>query len=181
MPVFRVQVNYIRGFGEKWSNVWHCASDGIAAASADWEEVGIPDLRPMLDSSCQIASYLINDPASTEFITKPVNLAGTSTASGDLLPLFNSCKVILPTAGFGRPDLKYFKGFVTESIQTSGNLLAGTLTAVETLVETLIADMDTAGSPLCSQFGEVYSTVSVQQAVQMRQMHRKRRKAVATP
>jgi len=178
MGSFRVQVNYIRGAGEKWSNVWNCVATDMASAIADWSGVGAPDLLPLLDSSCQLKSLLVSDNDSDAFATVDLNLAGTSSASGDLLPLFNSAKVLFPDTSFGRPDLKYFKGFVTESIQTAGNLNSGTITAVNGLVATLISDMAAAGTTLGTKTGDAYTTATTQVAVQMRQMHRKRRKTV---
>jgi len=107
-----------------------------------------------------------------------VNEAGTSSASGDMLPLFNSVKALFPTAGFGRPDLKYFKGFLTESLQTNGLVNGGTITAVETLLQSLIDDLSGETVPLVADDSAAYATVTVQEAVQMRQMHRRRRRTV---
>lgn len=176
MPVFRTQVFYTRGSTGKWSNVWHNSAALITDVVSAWSSDGIPDLLPILDNTAQIASFLVSDLAGTQFVTTPVNAAGTSSASGDLLPLFNSLKALFPDGSLGRPDYKYFKGFVTESIQTNGNLNSGTITAVEALLATLIADMDAAGAALVSDDNDAYVSASVQEAVQMRQMHRKRKK-----
>jgi len=176
MTVFRVQVNYTRGSTGKWSNVWHVDAADLLTAATVFETQGVPDLLPILDNTAQIASLLTSDPATNAFITTPINAAGTSSASGDLLPLFNSLKAFFPSPTFGRPDYKYFKGFVTESVQTNGDLNSGTVTAVEALLATLISDMDTNSAPLVSINGEAYASANVQVAVQMRQMHRKRKK-----
>jgi hypothetical protein len=45
----------------------------------------------------------------------------------------------------------------------------------------MIDDMTANGTPLCTDNGQAYTTAQVQPAVQMRQMHRKRRKTVVTP
>jgi hypothetical protein len=122
-------------------------------------------------------SLLISDEASSTFTTVPINLVGTSTASGDLLPLYCTCKILIDQAS-GRPDVKYLKGFVTESIQTAGILLSGTLTSVDGIFTGFITAMAAGGATLVADDGEEWSTCSVQPAVQMRQMHRKRRKTV---
>jgi|SRR5215212_3130419 len=181
MALFRVQVNYTRGIGEKWSNVWHCTATGMADCIDDWTAVGVLDLQPVLDSSCQLKSLLISEVGSDAFSTVDVNVAGSRSGSGDLLPLFNSAKVIFPDSAFGRPDLKYLKGLVTEADQTAGVLVPGTVTEIDTRITTLLSDMSTAGTILVTQAGTAYGSVTVQPAVQMRQMHRKRRRSAPTP
>lgn len=178
MPVFRVQVNYRRGSSGKWSNVWHASGADITAVNDAVQDFMVPDLLPILDNSAEIASTLVSDDSNTQFITTPVNTAGTSSASGDLLPLYNSAKVFFLDGSLGRPDYKYFKGFVTESIQTNGDLTSGATGALETAMTTLISDMDANGATLVSDDNDPYTTPSAQVAVQMRQMHRKRRKVV---
>lgn len=181
MALFRVQVFYERGIGEKWTNVWHCdAADIIAANNAFVTEME-PQLLAMLDSSCNLVKYLVSDPASDAFVIDPRNEAGTSTGSGDLLPLYNTAKVYFDPAGFGRPDYKFFKGFVTESLQTSGVLLSTAQTYIDTACTAMITDMAANSTPLVSDEGDEYSNASVQPAVQMRQMHRRRKKATPTP
>jgi len=181
MPVFRVQVFYQRGLNEKWTNVYHVQGtdllDVSGAVVGDME----PHLLALLDSSCTLVKYLISDPATGDFQDVPRNSTGTSTASGDLLPLFNSMKAFFQPNNLGRPDYKYYKGFVTESIQTSGNLLSGTINTVDTILTDMLADMTTAGTPLVSEDGATWSAPSVQTAVQMRQMHRRRRRTTPTP
>lgn len=177
MTIFRVQVNYTRGTTGKWSNVWHVSAADIVTAASTFLSTAVPDLLPILDNSAELASFLVSDLAGSQFVTQPVNAAGTSSASGDLLPLFNSLKALFPDGSLGRPDYKYFKGFVTESVQTNGILNSGTVTAVEGLLTTLITDMDAASVPLVSDDNDQYASATVQSAVQMRQMHRKRRKS----
>lgn len=176
MTVFRVQVFYQLGLAGKWSNVYHVDAAGIADAIADFDAAATAPLLSLLDSQATLVKYLVSDLAGTQFSTVPKGLNGTSTASGDLLPLFNSVKVLVTAGAFGRPDYKFYKGFVTESIQTNGILTAGSMGYVDTAVQTMINDMITAGSPLVSENGTGWGTASVQAAVQMRQMHRRRKK-----
>ena len=178
MALFRVQVNYKRGTTGKWSNVWHVNAADLATAAAAFQASGVPDLLPLLDNSAQLVSLLVSDPATSTFITSILNAAGTSTASGDLLPLFNSAKAFFADGSNGRPDYKYLKGFITESIQTNGVITSGALGVIVSQLGTLIADMDTAGAPLVSADNDPYLTVTAQPDVQMRQMHRKRKKTV---
>ena len=94
------------------------------------------------------------------------------------MPLFNSAKAFFADGSNGRPDYKYLKGFITESIQTNGVITSGALGVIVSQLGTLIADMDTAGAPLVSADNDPYLTVTAQPDVQMRQMHRKRKKTV---
>jgi hypothetical protein len=138
----------------------------------------VPDLLPVLDNQATLKSVLISSETDDTFTTVSFENAGTNTGSGDLLPLFNSAKVLFSDGSLGRPDYKYVKGFVTEGEQTNGQLTSGAAGALKTRFDTLIADMDAAGAPLVSEDNDAYIESSVQAAVQMRQMHRKRRKVV---
>jgi hypothetical protein len=93
-----------------------------------------------------------------------------------MLPLFNSVKVLFPLLSGGRPDYKYFKGFLTESNSGDGLVESASLSGIATLLGTLITDMDAAGATLVDNGGTNYSVVTPQAAIQMRQMHRKRRR-----
>jgi len=181
MGVFRVQVHYKLGTTGKWSNVWHVNATGIAEAAAGFESIGVPALLPWIHVAALLDSLLVSDPASDDFITVPVSESGTNGDIGELLPLFNSVKLIFPTPGFGRPDLKYMKGLLTEGMQANGTITAAVLTALDTAFTAFIADMAAGGVALVSHEGDEYSDVTAQGPVQMRQMHRKRRKTVPTP
>lgn len=176
MAVFRVQVFYRRDVDEKWTNVYHVDVAAIGDAVTPVTDTLIPGLLPLLDSSCQIYKALISDPSSTDFVEIPFSSAGTSTASGDMLPLFNCVKELIQTAALGRPDVKFLKGFITESIQTNGVLTSGAAGVVTGAISDLITAMSGDSAPLVSESGDVWATNTTQSAVQMRQMHRKRRR-----
>lgn len=177
--MFRLQVNYVLGVTGKWSNVWHVSATDIPAVETAVNDALVPDLLPALDNQATLKSVLISSESDDTFTTVNVNSAGTNSGSGDLLPLFNSAKVLFDDGSLGRPDYKFVKGFVTEGEQTNGQLTTGASGALKTIFDALIADMDAAGAPLVSEDNDAYVSSSVQTAVQMRQMHRKRRKAVA--
>lgn len=176
MPVYRVQVFYQLGLAGKWTNVYHVQAAGIADAAGDFDAAATAPLLQILDPQATLVKYLISDLVGTQFVTVTKGLNGTSTAAGDTLPLFNSVKVLITAGAFGRPDYKFYKGFITESIQTNGILTPGSMGYVDTAVQTMINDMITAGSPLVSENGNAWGQASVQAAVQMRQMHRRRKK-----
>jgi hypothetical protein len=181
MPIYRLQVNYTLGLTGKWSNVWHFKATTMAIA-AGAPVIGMEDsLLALLDESCLIKSYLISAIDDDSFFTSDRNSAGLNTDLGSLLPLYNTVKVIIPPTDFGRPDLKYLKGAVGENVQTDGILEPAYVTLVDDTITGMIGDMVSNATPLCTIDGQNYVNVSVQPAVQMRQMHRKRRKKPVVP
>ena len=180
MAVFRIQVNYRRGLTGKWSNVWHVNAADLDTAAAAFTDQMAPDLLPALNNGCVLVSGLISAEGSNAFRTIPINTNGTSSFTGDSLPLFNSMKVLFSDGSDGRPDYKYIKGLITEALaQTDGVIGDTDAAAFEALFDSLISDMDTAGAPLVSLDNDPYASSSVQREIQMRQMHRKRKKVVA--
>lgn len=178
MPVFRVQVNYIKGINQKWSNVWHVVAADILTAADSFVINSVPDLLPILNPACTLVSVLTSDPLTTAFTVNTLNLAGTSTIGSAMLALFNCVRVIIPVAGFGRPDIKYMKGWLTEDSVSGDNINPDAVTVFTTHMDTMFSDAIASDAPLCSETGETYATAVVQPAVQMRQMHRKRKKSV---
>jgi hypothetical protein len=181
MAVFRVQVFYARAINEKWTNVYHVESASLTDAAANVDTAMTANLLSILNVSCQLVKYLISDSASPAFIETPKNLAGTNSDGGTMLPLFNSVKVRFPTAALGRPDYKYYKGFITEDSHVAGELTSGTQVTIFGALQNMLADMVIAGDTFVSHEGDLWSDPVVQPAVQMRQMHRKRKKTVVVP
>lgn len=178
MAVFEIQVKYQRGIGEKWSNVWRVDAADLLTASSAGNGAFLSDLTPLLDSSCKIVEVLARTPGVPgAFITTALDLAGTSTGSGSILPLFNSVKVLFPDIAGGRPDYKYLKGFLTESISENEQVSSGALGVVESQLIAAIGALSDAGAPPVNPRGHNYSLVTPQAAIQMRQMHRKRRRS----
>jgi hypothetical protein len=123
----------------------------------------------------------VSDESTSDFITVPVNQSGTSEAGGDMLPLFNSAKILFADGSFGLPDYKYIKGYLKEGTQTDSEIDGANVTFLQAQFQALIDDLDAAGCPLVSKDNDQYVTASVQTAVQMRQMHRKRKRTAPAP
>jgi len=178
MALFRIQVFYQQGTGQKWTNVYHVDAADLFTAAAAASGVLAPALAPWLHVSSQIVKTLTSDPETPgSFIEAALGITGSNGDTGQLLPLFNSVKVLFPILSGGRPDYKFVKGLLTEGMQDNGLVSAGVLSALETAFGTLITDMSTSGANLVSDTLEGWSVVTAQQAVQMRQMHRKRRRS----
>lgn len=176
MTVFRLQVFYQYGSLGKLSNVWHSDAADIPTLQGDVSSTMVDDLKVMLHPNCTLLRFLISDLAGTDFVTTEVGESGTSANDDELLPLFACAKVLFNDGGLGRPDLKYMKGLLTEAIQNNTGITDAFRGTLDTQMTTLLSDMSAAGSPLCSAEGGEYTGASVQQAVQMRQMHRRRKR-----
>jgi hypothetical protein len=176
MAVFRIQIFYQRGLTEKWTNVYHADGSGLLDIDAAVTDNMITPLLSLLDPSCSILKYLVSSLTDDTFIERAVNEPGTHFGSGSLLPLFNSMKALFQPADFGRPDLKYYKGLIGEDNSGAGLVSGGQASDADTALTTMIADMTADGASLCSENGSTWSNVSIQSAIQMRQMHRKRKK-----
>lgn len=181
MGTFRVQFFYQRGANEKWSNVWHVDAPTILAARLAAGNVMLAPLLSLLDSTCKIVKLLVSDPLTTAFIEVPVNSSGTNSAGGTLLPLYNSVRALFSTTVGGRPDYKFLKGYITEDAHAAGDLATGIATTIDTVLTTMLTAMETNGTKLVSKNGDVWSNPSIQTAVQMRQMHRRRKKKLVAP
>lgn len=181
MPAFRVQVFYQRGANEKWTNVYHVFSATMAGAITAINSGMTAHLLDLLDPSCTLVKYLVSDPSSLAYTEVPVGVTGAMGAGNVLIPLFNSVKVRWPTAAAGRPDYKFYKGFIGENNQSSGNVESAAMTAIFTELSGMLADVAAAGAALCSEAGDAWGVPVVQQAIQMRQMHRKRRRPPVVP
>jgi len=179
MAVFRCQIFYSGPDNAKWSNVWHIQGADVLEASVAAYTVMKDYLLTLLHTSCQLTKLLTSDEATSDFIDTPINEAGTSTDTGDLLPFFNSAKVFIPPAGFGRPDIKFFKGLLTETLVDGRSLTTTLISAMDDALTNMINDMIDNSTPLVADDGAQYSNVTVQSDVQMRQMHRKRRRTPA--
>lgn len=176
MTVFRAQVFYSLGVRGKWTNVYHISATSLIDARDGIVATGVPLLLSALATSAQIDKVLVSDLATDDFTDNAINDAGTFADSGSLLPLYNSVKVLFQPSNLGRPDLKYIKGVVGENTQSSGTLEPAFITTIDGIFSDLVSDMLSNDTPLCSEDGSLWGNVSVQPEVQMRQMHRKRKK-----
>jgi len=178
MAVFRAQVFYeIVGVG-KWTNVYHVDAANLVDADASIVGTLVPQLLPFLHSSGRIVKTLTSSLADDTFIDSSINEAGTSAFTDSRLPLFNSVKVLFDTAGGGRPDYKFLKGWLTEALNDSGQVTPSDADDLDTGLTGAITAMAADDVPLCSEDGSLWSNVSVQPDIQMRQMHRRRRRVV---
>lgn len=178
MALTRLQVFYQIGEGVKWTNVYHMEASALPAAAAAFQNHMQATLLGMLDPSARIVKTLVSSLADDTFVETSIEEVGTHFGSGSLLPLFNCVKVLIQTAGLGRPDVKFMKGFVGEDNSASGVIDPSALSDLVDAFNAMIGDMDDNGTTLESDEGDAWIVATGQPGIQMRQLHRRRKRTV---
>jgi len=176
-----MQVFYSQGGTNKWSNVYHIDVADLASAVVAWNESMQAPLLNLLHVSCLLDKALFSSLDDDTFTEVIVGQGGDNGDTDQLMPLFNSAKVLFQPTGFGRPDYKFLKGTLTDDANESGFIAASVITHIQTQFAAAITDMSGSSAPLCSENGDLWSSVVVQSAIQMRQMHRRRARVTPTP
>jgi hypothetical protein len=118
---------------------------------------------------------------SDEFTEAVFNTAGlVDVGTGDAMPLWNTVKVLL-VGGIGRPGIKYLRGMIFgDSLSGDAGLLDSALVlAIQEEWDTMQNAVETAGCHLVyGAANKLAVSGVVQNLVQMRQQHRKRRRSV---
>lgn len=180
MPVTdRVQIFFTQTGDRFWTNVFHVNAVTIDAAAA-WANTTLATvMTSQLADNFRAVKTLVDHIGDDTFVTTPISIVGGVNGAG-YLPLFNTIKVNFSVAGHGRNDYKFVRGWLIESLVEDSQILEGTRTALEAIFDGLITDSAAAGVDLVDSDGNLWLTASVQSAVQMRQLHR-RRKKIVTP
>jgi len=165
-----------------WENVYHIQTDGDSDVSTDALNA-IIEFYVTRTLSVYTIVKLVRRLLGTadSFIETSVDEAGTFDAgSSDLLPLWNTIRVVLNSAS-GRNGLKFLRGMALASqlTATEGQWDPSLITAVQTAWTTMENAIEaTTGQHLV--FGaanKIAFSGDVQSTVQMRQRHRKRRRS----
>lgn len=176
MATTRLQVFYQQGEGAKWSNVYHLDVTTITDAITNFDSFMKDILLGLLHSTCRITKVLASSLSDDTFQEQSVEEFGTSAFTDSLLPFFNCVKVVINTTALGRPDVKFMKGWLTEGNTSSGTIdespLAGFLDGFNGMIEVMTDE----SVPLVSDDGALWGVASAPPLIQMRQMHRKRRR-----
>jgi hypothetical protein len=175
MTIFRSQIFFSCDTFLKWSNVYHVSASTLAIASSSWL-TALPFLVDLLHDTCLLERILTSSLTTGDFIQTVYNETGDDVSGGTLLPLYNAVKVLVQPANLGRPDVKFLKGFLTEDKHSQFELASGVATAVDVIFQNMIDAMTANTTPLTSENGDLWVSSSVQPAVQMRQLHRRRRR-----
>jgi hypothetical protein len=176
----KIQVFMTQNGDRFWTNVFHVNALTIDAAAAFANTVIVPVLATPMDGLFRVVKTLVSHIGDDSFVSTPMSIPGGAFGAAHL-PLFNTIKMTITVDGHGRNDYKFLRAVVLEPNQTNGQIEAATQTAFNTAWNGLIADGTAAGVDLVDSDGNLWLVASCQAAVQMRQLHRKRKRAVVTP
>lgn len=150
----------------------------LADAVAWANTILAPSMTEQLGTQFSCVRTVVNHLADDTFASTPLSIPGA--ASGDFLPLFNTIKVNVSVTGFGRPDYKFVRGWLQEVSVTDGQIESAAIAVFQGIFEDLITDSTASAVDICDADGNTWTTPAIQPSVQMRQLHR-RRKKVVTP
>lgn len=181
MALFKIQVfkSFLSG-GREWTNVYLVtAADLLAAGSAAFI---IKDHEILFHKNQTIITkFRVTDetPGSNAFVVVPVNEPGTGGNAVEYWPLFNVVRVDFQAQGFGRPSRKYYRLPLIENDVADNVIDPARTGAILTALSDMIADLNTNGTPFVDPQLQLLGPPVVFGAVQMRQLHRKRRRPAA--
>lgn len=171
-----VQIFFTQTGDRFWTNRYYVNATTLDEAAGWANTILATTMAEQLDSSFAIVKTLVNHLADDTFVTTPLAIQGGSS-NGAYLPLFNTVKVDVSVTGHGRNDGKFLRGWLVEATTNNGQITDTARASYEATMNGLIADTTAAGVDLVDKDGNLWVLATVRQKVQMRQEHRKRKKA----
>jgi hypothetical protein len=180
MALFIVQV-FKQAFDQRpWSNVYFINAGDLSAATVLAGDLVTAE-RDLHYDVVTFLRYRVSNtiPGDDVFSVTSVGLPGTISSSGaDFLPLFNTLRVDFNVDGGGRPSRKFYRTPIAENEQTAGIIDASPLVTWQGRVTDFLDALGAAGIDWVDPDGQQIISGSVQRNVQMRQLHRRRRRSV---
>lgn len=162
-----------------WSNVYLVGTDDLATATAAMALIYAAETTFHNESTTfdhGVASVFPD--SGGVFTSVPLNSPGDRTDPADNLPLWNTLRVDLTMDGGGRPGRKYYRLPLGESDVNNYVVNTGLTGSIKTTLDGLIADLTSLGAPWIDEDEQTVATSAPAARVQMRQLHRKRKKTV---
>lgn len=179
MALFVVQ-SFKSFLTDKWTNRYFLEAADLNAAIVGADIIQNAEAQFHKDD---VALFQIRvsdtNPATDIFSVAPTLDVGLGGPAVDWLPLFNTVRVDLRVQGFGRPSRKYYRLPINETEHTSTNISSTLATLVQESLVTMIAALSSNDTPLVDPDGQLLTSPTVRLPVQMRQLHRRRRRAPA--
>jgi hypothetical protein len=174
-PKYRIQI--VKSFnGEQWSNDYLSDLDTLSLAEALATDLVTFEQHIHMASVhfdyFRLSTFL---PRDRVFRHIPLNLNGLVSPT-DYIPLFNTLRVDFQTAA-SDPARKYYRCPVAEQDINAGVFSSGYLTGIGTALFTYLDDPGHYGD-IVTTAGNKVQTASPHAEVQMRQLHRHKRKKV---
>lgn len=178
LPQWRIQITKHMG-AEEWSNDY-LTDLGTISDAHDFAVTLVQMEKALHQASVhfdyyRVSSVLVGDRV---FQHIPINANGDVSVA-DSLPLFNTVRVDLQTAA-SDPARKYYRTPIAEGSQQNGVLVSDALNAITLVLFTFLGDPELYGN-IVTTVGHKVITGSVHDQVQMRQLHRHKRKKVVPP
>lgn len=176
-PVWRLEI-FKKLEAETWSNAYLLddtditAADAVASSLVDWEAA-------IHKSNVQLEYYLLSSIAIGDRIFRhvPLNIPGEDPiGSEQWIPLYNTLRMDMATTD-SDPARKYYRLPITEGMQQNSIFTPAAVTAFNSAINTILQPIIDLGS-IVTNSGKVVVSASTHVAVQMRQLHRKRRRIV---
>jgi len=178
MPATHKVEIFKSAFGENWGNVYL-----IDYLSAGASFATIVDSIASTEQSFHSDQILFEyarvstlAPSDNDFVTIPLAVNGQRIVASPL-PLFVTLRVDIAVQEGGRPSRKYYRGVLGEDDITATAVSAGIRTTVADALSTLIDDLRGLTTPVVDPQGQEWNTPIAYTKPQMRQLHRKRRRA----
>lgn len=175
------EVRAVNQYGDRfWENVWHID----VGADTDVDPAVLSALQTfsinMLLTIYSVARIVRRPAGSTdEFIEILVGAAGTRGLAGSFaLPLFNTVRILL-AAGAGRPGLKYIRGLLkaVDIIDEQNHIDDDLITYVNEQLDIVLNALSDAGQQfVIGAADKPVVSAEPDTTVEMRQLHRKRKK-----
>lgn len=180
VPTHRIEIRKTYG-GHDWSNDYQIEAPSfdnalsMAIALLTFERA--IHMIPVLFTYYRVSTVTIGDRV---FRHTPISTSGLYGAGGsDFLPLFNTMRFDLQTAD-SDPCRKYFRCPLPEGLVLNEVIHSDLLTAANTAYLAAVATFPT-GSKIVSSKGHNVVAGYAYRIVQMRQLHRHRRKKIVAP
>jgi len=181
LPTHRIEIRK-HAFGHSWANDYlvECPTlddaESVANILIAFEQ-NIHYTVVMFDSA-RISTTTKFDRVFRHVV---INETGTPDAAGQqFLPLFNTLRLDMTTLD-SDPCRKYYRIPIPESEQTDGNFAPGWISALDPQFPPVLAALPD-GSSIVSNKGNIVINGSFHPLVQMRQLHRhKKKKVVPAP
>lgn len=181
MAQFKIQVfkSFLTG-GREWTNVYIVeAPDLLTAGDAGFI---IKNAEKLFHKNQTVLTKMrISDvsPLTDAFVVVPLNEVCTGGNAIEYWPLFNTVRVDFQAQGFGRPSRKYYRLPLVEADVEDGVIFLGLSSTILGALSDMLTDLNGNSTPLVDPQGQLLGPPVVYSPVQMRQLHRKRRRAPA--
>lgn len=183
MPHYLVQSFKTHNFEPRpWSNVYQIDAASLVVATNAAQTIVTAE-RQFHKVSVTFTYARISDITTPGdiYATLPINLPGVIADPADALPLWNTVRADISVVGGGRPSRKFYRLPLGEAEATGMAVLVGVRNQIITTLTQLVSDLAAASVFLEDPQAQRWSVVSVQERIQMRQLHRRRRRLPAPP